>query len=91
MAAFAYVLDFVLDFSFGCHMPAVISNAFASTLRRPVSITRDGEDFVVSLQPENIVIFRHGEANALRRICSTLRWDIVHDAARDTTGHGGSI
>ena len=31
-------------------------------LRRKVAIRRDGEDFVIALQPEDIVVFRHAEA-----------------------------
>jgi hypothetical protein len=47
--------------------------------RRQVSISRDGEDFVVTFQPDNIVAMRHSEANALRKMCHSLRWEIVSD------------
>ena len=47
--------------------------------RRQVTIRRDGEDFVVAFHPQNIVAFRHGEASELRRMCHSLRWEIVRD------------
>ena len=47
--------------------------------KRQVSIRRDGRDFVVAFQPDNIVIFRHNEAKALRKLCRSLRWEIVSD------------
>ncbi len=42
--------------------------------RKQVSISRDGEDFIVAYQPDNIIVFRHAEAGALRRVCRQLRW-----------------
>jgi hypothetical protein len=53
------------------------------TPRRRVSIRRDDGDFVVVFQPDDIVVFRHNEANALRKVCRSLRWDIVSDVAAD--------
>jgi len=47
--------------------------------RRKVSIDRDGDDFVVAFQPDNIIVFRHAEASKLRKVCQTLRWEIVRD------------
>ena len=47
--------------------------------RRQVTISRDGEDFVVALLPQNIIAFRHSEAKELRRMCHSLRWEIVRD------------
>jgi hypothetical protein len=47
--------------------------------RRFVTLQRDGADFVVSFHPENIVVFRHTEPNALRRMCTFLRWQIIAD------------
>jgi len=47
--------------------------------RRQVTISRDGEDFVVAFHPQNIIAFRHGEAKELRRMCHSLRWEIVRD------------
>jgi len=51
--------------------------------RRQVSIGRDGGDFVVAFQPHNIVVFRHNEAHPLRRICHSLRWEIISDTVPD--------
>jgi hypothetical protein len=51
----------------------------ALPFRRQVSIRRDGKDFVVAFQPENIIAVRNTEANALRKMCHTLRWEIVSD------------
>jgi hypothetical protein len=48
---------------------------------RRVSIRRDDEDFVVALQPEDFVIFRKKDANALRKVCRFLQWEIVTDTA----------
>lgn len=33
-------------------------------LKRKVAIRRDGEEFVISLQPEDLIVFRHAEAGA---------------------------
>ena len=46
---------------------------------RRVSIRPDGQDFVVAFQPEDFVIFRSDEPNALRKVCRQLRWEIVSD------------
>jgi hypothetical protein len=51
----------------------------ALPFRRQVSISRDGEDFVVAFQPDNIIALRNNEASALRKMCHTLRWEIVSD------------
>jgi hypothetical protein len=37
-------------------------------LKRKVAIRHDGEDFVISFLPEDLVVFRHAEASALRRL-----------------------
>jgi len=55
----------------------------AFLFRRQVSIRRDGADFVVAFEPDNIIVFRHGEANALRKVCNSLRWEIVKDTTPD--------
>ena len=47
--------------------------------RKQVSISRDGDDFVVAFEPDNIVVFRHTEADKLRNMCHRLRWEIVRD------------
>ena len=51
------------------------------TLLTPVStsISRDGDDFVVAYQPDNVIVFRHNELSALRKVCQSLRWEIVSD------------
>lgn len=51
--------------------------------RRRVSIRRDEADFVVAFEPDDIVVFRHNEANALRKVCNSLRWEIVRDTVAD--------
>jgi hypothetical protein len=51
----------------------------AVPFRRQVSISRDGEDFVVTFLPQNIDAMRHGEAAELRKACHHLRWEIVSD------------
>jgi hypothetical protein len=52
----------------------------ALPFRRQVSSSRDGEDFVVTFQPDNVIAMRHSEANALRKMCNALRWEIVSDS-----------
>jgi hypothetical protein len=47
--------------------------------RRKVAIRRDGEDFVIAFQPEDLIVFRNASAAALRRACSFLRWEVVSD------------
>jgi hypothetical protein len=49
--------------------------------RRLVSLRRDEMDFVVAFQPEDVIVFRNPDANALRKICRQLRWTIVSDTA----------
>ena len=49
--------------------------------RRLVTLQRDGAEFVVSFYPEDIVVFRHTEPNALRKMCAFLRWQIIADNA----------
>jgi hypothetical protein len=51
--------------------------------RRRVSIRQDDRDFVVAFQPDDIVVFRNNEASALRRVCHSLRWEIVSDTVPD--------
>jgi len=59
---------------------------FGRTLRndrRRVSIKRDGDDFVASLQPHNEIIFRHYNASELRKLCRSLRIEIISDTVAD--------
>ena len=51
----------------------------ALPFRRQVTISRDGEEFVIKFQPDDIVAMRHREASELRKMCHTLRWEIVQD------------
>ena len=55
--------------------------------RRLVTLQRDDADFVVAFYPENLVVFRHAEPNALRKVCTGLGWKIISDGsnASDTT------
>jgi hypothetical protein len=62
----------------------------ASGMERPkrlVTLQRDDADFVVTFYPEDVVVFRHTEPNALRKVCTGLRWKIISDGshASDTT------
>jgi hypothetical protein len=43
----------------------------ADNPKRLVSLRRDKEDFVVVVED---VMFRHGDASALRKVCNFLRW-----------------
>ena len=47
--------------------------------KRQVCIRRDNADFVVALQPEDVVVYRHHNARALRKLCGQLRWEVVAD------------
>ena len=49
--------------------------------RRLVALRRDEMDFVVAFQPEDVIVFRNPDANALRKVCRHLRWTIVSDTA----------
>jgi hypothetical protein len=49
--------------------------------KRQVCIRRDKVDFVVAFQPDDIVIYRHHNPRALRKLCRQLRWEIVEDVA----------
>jgi hypothetical protein len=55
-----------------------------SVLGRPkrlVTLRRDGDDFVVAFYPEDLVVFRHNEAEPLRKMCAFLRWKIISDGS----------
>ena len=47
--------------------------------RRLVSLRRDKEDFVVVV--EDVVMFRNGDASALRKVCDFLRWKVISDTS----------
>jgi hypothetical protein len=40
--------------------------------KRLVTLRRDGDDFVVTFYPEDIVLFHHNEPSALRKMCTFL-------------------
>lgn len=48
--------------------------------RRQVTLRRDGDDFVVATHTDGLIIFRNKDADALRKLCGSLRWEIIHDA-----------
>jgi len=52
---------------------------FVGPSRRKVTIRRDAEDYVIVLQPEDLVLFRNSSATALRKACNFLRWEVVSD------------
>jgi hypothetical protein len=55
--------------------------------KRLVTLRPDGGDFVVTLYPEDAIVFRHTEPRALRKMCSSLRWKIICDSSgADDTG-----
>jgi hypothetical protein len=56
-----------------------IGKSFGYGRGRQVSVERDGKDFIVAYQPEGHVIFRHHDLNALRRVCSKLRWEVMEE------------
>jgi hypothetical protein len=49
--------------------------------KRLVTLRRDDVDFVVSLYPEDTVVFRHVEPISLRNVCAKLRWKIISDSS----------
>jgi hypothetical protein len=49
--------------------------------KRLVTLRRDGNDFVVSFYPENVIVFRHVEPISLRKVCAVLRWKIISDGS----------
>jgi hypothetical protein len=64
--------------SWGRSMSVAIEG-FAGPARRKVAIRRDAEDYVIVLQPEDVVLFRNPDATALRKACNFLRWEVVSD------------
>jgi hypothetical protein len=68
-------------------MPAAETNNYVfQGPKRAVAIRRDGDDFVVSLMPNDLIIFRNESADALRKVCKGLRWAVVSDTARAPLG-----
>jgi hypothetical protein len=63
-------------------MPAAETNNYVfQRPKRAVAIRRDGDEFVVSLMPNDLVIFRNESADELRKLCKGLRWAVVCDTA----------
>jgi hypothetical protein len=62
-------------------MSKVTDSSVNNGAGRRVSIRRDDEDFVVAFQPEDFVIFRNQDADALRKVCRFFQWEIVTDTA----------
>ena len=61
-------------------MSGVPHQADATTRsKRPVSLRRDDDEFVVSSWPDDVIIFRNRDAEALRKACHFLHWMIVSD------------
>ena len=58
---------------------SVATEGFVGPARRKVAIRRDEEDYVIVLQPEDLVLFRNPSATALRKACNFLRWEVVSD------------
>ena len=59
-------------------MPVAVEG-FVGAPRRKVAIRRDQEDYIIVLQPEDLVLFRNPSATALRKACNFLRWEVVSD------------
>ncbi len=47
--------------------------------RRQVTMRRDGEDFVIATHTDGLIIFRNNDPDALRKLCRSLRWEIIRD------------
>jgi hypothetical protein len=61
-------------------MSSVLHQADATTRsKRTVSLRRDHDEFVVSSWPDDVIFFRNRDAEALRKACCFLRWQIVSD------------
>jgi hypothetical protein len=58
---------------------SVVIDGSAGRSRRKVAIRRDEEDYVVVVQPEDLVLFRHPSATALRKVCNFLHWEVISD------------
>jgi hypothetical protein len=54
--------------------------------KRLVTLRRDDDDFVVAFYPDDTIVFRHSDPNALRKVCAGLRWKIISDGASADEG-----
>jgi acetylornithine/succinyldiaminopimelate/putrescine aminotransferase len=60
--------------------------------KRAVSLRRENDEFVVSSWPHDVVIFKNSDAEALRKACHFLRWQIVSDTSTTSNEvHGRSL
>jgi hypothetical protein len=55
--------------SWGRSMSVAI-DGLAGRPRRKVTIRRDAEDYVIVMQPEDVIVFRNPNASALRKACN---------------------
>jgi hypothetical protein len=68
-----------------------IEQEFASDgSKRIVTLRRDGEDFVVAFYPDDVVVFRNTDAQALVKMCSFIRWKIIGDTSVEETASSDS-
>jgi hypothetical protein len=59
--------------------------------RRQVTMRRDGDDFVVAFEPDGFIIYRNQDADALRKLCRSLRWEIVSDTTSSAEENAWSL
>jgi hypothetical protein len=66
------------------------AGAVAMDYRRQVTMRRDGDDSVVATYADGLIIFRNKDAAALRKLCRSLRWEIVRDTTASDDGRTGA-
>jgi hypothetical protein len=59
--------------------------------RRQVTMRRDGDDFVVATHTDGLIIFRNKDADALRKLCGSLRWEIIRDTTAPADKNASSL
>jgi hypothetical protein len=59
--------------------------------RRQVTMRPDGDDFVVATHTDGLIIFRNKDADALRKLCRSLRWEIIRDATEPADRSASSL
>jgi hypothetical protein len=59
--------------------------------RRQVTMRRDGDDFVIAFESDGFIIFRNKDADALRKLCRSLRWEIVSDTTASEDEFSSSL
>jgi hypothetical protein len=67
------------------------AGAVAMDYRRQVTMRRDGDDSVVATYADGLIIFRNKDAAALRKLCRSLRWEIVRDTTASDDGSAWSL